>query len=108
MRLLIFNAGSSSLKFDLCEVSANGTAQRLAAGAFVDAADRPGRVFLRNAPAAATVTAAASPSAPSVATLAEAAEFVLEWLANPLLHGRDLLAGVAATVHRIVHGGERF
>ena len=66
------------------------------------------RTLLRSAPAAATVTAAASPSAPSVATLAEAAEFVLEWLANTLLHGRDLLAGVAATVHRIVHGGERF
>jgi acetate kinase len=40
--------------------------------------------------------------------LAEAAEFVLKWLADPLLHGRNLLAGTAATVHRIVHGGERF
>ncbi len=44
----------------------------------------------------------------AVPTLAEAAEFVLKWLANPTIQGLDLLAGVTATVHRIVHGGERF
>ncbi len=51
---------------------------------------------------------AAQASPPAVSTLAEAAEFVLQWLSNRLVHGRDLSAGVAATVHRIVHGGERF
>jgi acetate kinase len=99
MRLLVFNAGSSSLKFDLRELSASGAAQSLAAGAFVDAADGSGRFLLRAIPAAAPAT---------VATLAQAAEYVLQWLANPLVHGRNLLAGVTATVHRIVHGGERF
>jgi acetate kinase len=107
MRLLVFNAGSSSLKFDLREASASGAAQSLMAGAFVDAADGSGRFLLRAAPTAATAAASAA-APPTVATLAEAAEFVLEWLANPLLHGRNLLAGATATVHRIVHGGERF
>jgi acetate kinase len=95
MRLLVFNAGSSSLKFDLREMPANGPARRLAAGAFADAADGSGRFLMRSAPAA-------------VASLAQAAEYVLEWLANPLPQGSNLLAGVTATVHRIVHGGERF
>jgi acetate kinase len=112
MRLLVFNAGSSSLKFDLREVSASGAAQQLAAGAFVDAADGSGRFLLRSADAAPTATAATSTASaaasPAVASLAEAAEFVVKWLADPVLHGRDLLAGVTATVHRIVHGGERF
>jgi acetate kinase len=100
MRLLVFNAGSSSLKFDLLEVSANGPA-RLLAGAFVDAADGSGRFLLSTAAAPET-------SPPAVSTLTEAAEYALEWFSNGLVHGRDLLAGVAATVHRIVHGGERF
>jgi acetate kinase len=104
MRLLVFNAGSSSLKFDLREMPACGPARPLAAGSFVDAADGSGRFVLRTAP----VTAAAAASPPAVATLAQAAECVLEWLGDPLVHGADLLAGVTATVHRIVHGGERF
>jgi len=101
MHLLVLNAGSSSLKFDLLEVPASGPAGRLAAGAFVDAADGSGRFLLRAAPVSET-------SPPAVSTLAEAAGCALEWLSNRSVHGRDLLAGVAATVHRIVHGGERF
>jgi acetate kinase len=101
MRLLVFNAGSSSLKFDLLELSTSGPTRRLAAGAFVDTADGSGRFVWRAA-------AAPERSAPAVPTLAEAAEFVLKWLANPSIQGLDLLAGVTATVHRIVHGGERF
>jgi acetate kinase len=101
MHLLVFNAGSSSLKFDLLAVPASGPAGRLAAGAFVDAADGSGRFLLRTA-----VDPEASP--PAVSTLAGAAGCALEWLSNRSVHGHDLLAGVAATVHRIVHGGERF
>jgi len=102
VHLLVFNVGSSSLKFDLLELPAGGASRRLTAGSFVDAADGSGRFVLR---------VAAAPRAtppPPVGTLAEAAAFVLQWLSNPAVHGRDLLAGVAATVHRIVHGGERF
>ncbi len=101
MLLLVFNAGSSSLKFDLLEAADNAPPRRVAAGAFVDAADGSGHFELRT-------TAAPGSSGARVGSLAEAAEFALQWLANPAIHGRSLLAGVAATVHRIVHGGERF
>ncbi len=102
MKLLVFNAGSSSLKFDLLELAAGGAAGRVASGAFVDAADGSGRFIFR-----AAMAPQASPP-PAVSTLAEAAEFVLQWLSSRPVHGRDLLDGVSATVHRIVHGGERF
>jgi len=107
MQLLVFNAGSSSLKFDLLELPTGGPARRLAAGAFVDAADGSG-LFMWRADEALKTAKALETSPAAVPTLAEAAEFVLEWLSNRLVHGRDLLPGVAATVHRIVHGGERF
>jgi acetate kinase len=101
MLLLVFNAGSSSLKFDLLECSAAGAARRLIGGAFVDKADGSGSFILEtDAPA----PAARAP----IGSLAAAAEFVLAWLSDPAAQGRNLLSGVAATVHRIVHGGERF
>ncbi len=104
MRLLVFNAGSSSLKFDLLDAAEGvegAPSRRITAGAFVDAADGSGHYVLR--------TAVASDAAGArVGSLADAAEFTLQWLANLAEHGRNLLAGVAATVHRIVHGGERF
>ena len=101
MLLLVFNAGSSSLKFDLLDWSEGGVARRLRAGAFVDKADGSGSFALE--------TEAPVPPLPApVHTLAAAADFVLAWLADAGAHGRNLLAGVAATVHRIVHGGELF
>jgi acetate kinase len=117
MRLLVFNAGSSSLKFDVMELeaSADGPPHRRVAGAFVDAADGSGRFLFRISGAAQSSAAIATPAVaipavaiPAVATLAEAADFALQWLANSVVHGRNLVAGAAATVHRIVHGGERF
>ena len=101
MRLLVFNAGSSSLKFDLFDAAPGAPPHRVAAGAFLDAADGSGHYVLRPA-------VAAEASGTRVRSLAEAAEFTLNWLADPAVHGRNLLAGVRATVHRIVHGGERF
>jgi acetate kinase len=100
MRLLVFNAGSSSLKFDLLEFSA-GAARRLQAGGFVDKADGSGSFVL--------ATAAPAPPLPApVRSLAAAADFVLAWLSDQSVHGRNLLGELAATVHRIVHGGESF
>ena len=92
MRFLILNAGSSSLKFDLME-TAEGTSRRLRSGSFVDA---HGALRLE--------TDAAPPAAPgTLRTLDAAADFLLTWLA-----GEKLLADLSATVHRIVHGGEKF
>ncbi|HEX9474912.1 MAG TPA: hypothetical protein VF931_12025, partial [Steroidobacteraceae bacterium] len=101
MLLLVFNAGSSSLKFDLLDAADNAPPRRVAAGAFIDAADGSGHFVLRT-------TGPSDGSGARVGSLAEAAAFTLQWLANPAVHGRSLLAGLTATVHRIVHGGERF
>jgi acetate kinase len=101
MQLLVFNAGSSSLKFDLMEVPGEGPARRLKAGAFVDTADGSGRLALQT-------DEPAPPGSAPIRTLAEAADFVLAWLSQVTVHGRDLLAGLDASVHRIVHGGETF
>ena len=101
MLLLVFNAGSSSLKFDLLEWSATAGARRLKTGAFVDQADGSGSFAL--------VSASPAPAPPApIRSLAAAADFVLDWLADERAHGQNLLAQVAATVHRIVHGGELF
>jgi acetate kinase len=106
MQLLIFNAGSSSLKFELLAVEAGEAPRRVASGSFVDAADGTGRFVPRMA--APPTVAASTVAPPTVATLAQAAETALQWLSDRQVHGRDLMSGVAASVHRIVHGGERF
>jgi len=93
MRLLVLNAGSSSLKFDLLERQGDGCVQRLRSGSFVDSS---GELRLK------TLDAAPPAHAP-MRTLAAAADFVLTWLAESAQ-----LAGLRATVHRIVHGGELF
>ena len=101
MRLLVFNAGSSSLKFDLMDAPAGGPITRLKTGAFVDTADGSGRFEPRIAELAAAPPAA-------IRSLSEAANFVLDWLSNAALQGHDLLKSVDATVHRIVHGASLF
>jgi acetate kinase len=101
MQLLVLNAGSSSLKFDLVDWSGPGAARRLKTGAFVERADGSGTFALETAPPV-------PPLPVPVRTLGAAADFVLAWLADAGAHGCNLLAGLAATVHRIVHGGEQF
>jgi acetate kinase len=100
MRLLVFNAGSSSLKFDVMDVPARGTPSHVKTGSFVDTADGSGRFELRSA---APVSQPPTP----IRTLAEAASFVLDWLSNAA-QGSNLLGSIDATVHRIVHGADAF
>jgi acetate kinase len=93
MLLLVFNAGSSSLKFELLEMQPGGGSRRLRSGSFVDA---QGGLHLE--------TSDEAPPLPKpLRTLAAAAEFVVAWLGDA-----RLLTNLTATVHRIVHGGERF
>ncbi len=101
MLLLVFNAGSSSLKFELLETTDTAGARRILGGVFTDAADGSGLFACRNATGMA-------PALARVSSLADAALSALTWLSDTSVHGRDLMAGLAATVHRIVHGGERF
>ena len=101
MLLLVFNAGSSSLKFELVEHTRKAGAGRILGGMFTDAADGSSLFVCRNA-------AGMTPALARVSSLADAAVSALKWLSDKSVHGRDLTAGLAATVHRIVHGGERF
>jgi len=100
VRLLVFNAGSSSLKFEVLELEPGGPARRLATGTFAESV-RPG-VY-------AWSSRSPSPNDPPAATsLGEAAAHALDWLADVSVHGSNLLAGVAGSAHRVVHGGDRF
>jgi acetate kinase len=101
VQLLVFNAGSSSLKFELAAVDAAAAVTRLLGGTFVDAADGTGEFVCRDAPGMSAAHA-------RVRTLAAAAGSIVAWLADSAVHGRDCTAGLAATVHRVVHGGELF
>ena len=101
MRILVFNSGSSSLKFALVEVPERGPMRRLYDGAFEDAADGSGLLQLHSA------APIRPPDAP-IRTPAQAADLVLSWLASVRLPGGDALADVAASVHRIVHGADLF
>ena len=73
MRLLVFNAGSSSLKFDLMEVTGKGPARRLKAGAFVDLADGSGRFELQSA----------EPAPPRSAPIRTLADWLAQWFSFP-------------------------
>lgn len=100
MRLLVFNAGSSSLKFELTERTATAPPRRIAVGGF---ADTDGSGLFRWSAGSSN---GARPTA--ARTLADAAGLALDWLSDQSVHGRDLLDGLDATAHRIVHGGARF
>jgi len=95
MRILIFNCGSSSLKFELLEIGAagellnriaRGTYEEIGPHAHAKMSGADGRKF--DAPAA-------------VANPKEAALHAIEWLRG----GGDLR--LDAIAHRIVHGGDR-
>ncbi len=101
MRLLVFNAGSSSLKFELLELADKSLPNRIRGGIFTESADGSGLYVCRDAPGMA-------PALASVRSLADAAVSALAWFKDSAIQGRDGLAGLAASVHRIVHGGERF
>jgi acetate kinase len=116
LRLLVFNAGSSSLKFELIEFVAT-LGRRIAAGSF---ADSDGSGLFRwsgesCAPEAGgrdgggrDSTGSAGAPHETARTLAQAAGNALDWLSNGSVHGRNLLEGLDATAHRIVHGGAEF
>lgn len=100
MRVLVFNCGSSTLKFQLIEVSpAGGTrakAQRLARGLI----DRVGE----NATCDFAVTGGKSHRGPvAIENHEQAVGEILRWLTR----AQDrVVGGIDALGHRVVHGGE--
>ncbi len=106
MRILVLNAGSSSLKFQLIDTDGAAIAEsrdrRLARGQV----ERIG--------GQAILTLAAGDAAPTKSTApirdhAAAVEHVITWLAGPE-SGVPIasVAEIEAVGHRVVHGGERF
>jgi len=98
VRVLVLNAGSSSLKVDLVETAtgeelAQGLVERIGAVASVGHVTRAGRKVAREA----------LPAPDHAAALA----FVLERLAA-MQAEEPPLGTVEAVGHRVVHGGERF
>lgn len=96
MRILVFNSGSSSLKFQLFAIR-EGPVLRGALTGLGEAATA--RWTYRGREARETVSARDH---------AQAAAWVLALLADRARLGETLLEGVAATGHRVVHGGEAF
>jgi acetate kinase len=106
VRILVLNAGSSSLKFQLIDTDGAAIAEsrdrRLARGQV----ERIG--------GQAIVTLAAAGAAPTKSTApirdhAAAVEHVITWLAGPDSGvAIESVAEIEAVGHRVVHGGERF
>ncbi len=97
--ILVFNAGSSSLKFALFEKLFDGTHKTIIRGAISDI----GKMSLLSwgdGVAKEHIQA-------KVINHEEAAEFVLDWL-HHLRTSTSLLDGVRIVAHRIVHGGKYF
>jgi acetate kinase len=107
MKLLIFNCGSSSVKFQVIELEAGPARQpqdrRLARGLVERIGGEATCTFV--APSGETSRATAS-----LASHEAAVHAILQWLEGvpDAAMGKPLLQELDAIGHRIVHGGERF
>src|SRR6476661_6257248 len=106
VRILVLNAGSSSLKFQL--IDTDGTA-------IAESRDRRlarGQVERIGGQAIVTLAAADAPPTKTTAPIrdhAAAVEHVITWLAGPESGvAIESVAEIEAVGHRVVHGGERF
>ena len=106
MNILVLNAGSASLKFQLIDtdqaaIDADGD-RRLARG----------QIERIGGEAIVTLAAGSSPPSRSTATLrhhAEAVSHIIAWLTSgDSGTGLGATGDIAAVGHRVVHGGERF
>jgi acetate kinase len=106
VRILVLNAGSSSLKFQLIDTDAE---------AIAGAGDRRlarGQVERIGGQAIVTVAAAGAPATKSTAPIrdhAAAVDHILGWLTDSE-SGVEIssVGDIEAVGHRVVHGGERF
>jgi len=105
MNILVLNAGSSTLKFELIDTSVDLIA--------ADADQRRARGELERVGGEAVirVTAGDEPSRRRTAELRDlhaAVEWTLRWLVRTDGTGIGELGNIRAVGHRVVHGGERF
>jgi acetate kinase len=102
MRVLVFNCGSSTLKFQLIEISpagALGPKTRSVARGLVD------RIGQNATCSFALAGGEPRPEPAAIENHEQAVEEVLRWLAREQGHTP---AGIDAVGHRVVHGGDRF
>ena len=104
MRILVLNAGSSSLKFQLIatdkEAIAASTDERLARGLI----DRIGGEAIISFDSIKGTVRSAAP----IRNHTAAVEHILTWLSEEGIAGSEDSQPVDAVGHRVVHGGERF
>src|SRR5271167_2766684 len=95
MRVLVFNCGSSSLKFELIEIDAAGGRGNSLARGLVENIGSQAAYSYRRGDEVALHGQVAQHSHEA------AARHALEWLKS----APDLTAGLGGVVHRVVHGG---
>jgi acetate kinase len=100
MRILVFNCGSSSLKFELVELDTGLVSRRTLARGAVEEIGRQARYAFHAGPAGGAPATGNKP----LGDHAGAACFALDWLESSLGAPLRRLDGCA---HRVVHGGER-
>ena len=98
MKILVINAGSSSLKYQLIDMDG----EKLIAKGVCERIGIDGRLVYQKAGGEKEITEAAMP------THKEAIQFVLDALTNEKTGAIKSLAEVNAIGHRVVHGGEKF
>jgi acetate kinase len=96
MRALVFNCGSSSLKFELVELDDSFQRQRAARGTIEEVGPRATYTF-------ADFSRSRTTGARELSDHASAAAFALSWLDSA---GAGLVESLDVVAHRIVHGGE--
>ena len=107
MNILVFNCGSSSLKFQVIELDGNaasgGRDRRLARGLIERIGGEASCTFT-------LMDGNPSHEAIEIPSQAEAVRKALSWLASASVAGQDtpLLQSLDAVGHRIVHGGAQF
>jgi len=99
MQLLVFNSGSSSLKFQLFDADGD-VLNCIARGVVRDFGSKASCHWEFNGRLGRTVIAAADHQ--------EAAEYLLNRLANDTGSGASVLDTITAVGHRVVHGGSSF
>ena len=108
MRILVFNVGSSTLKFQLVETDADAIANRR------DRRLARGQIERIGGEAICTLAREGKPPATTIAPIrdhASAVTYLINWLTTPNGAEPAIVARVGdidAVGHRVVHGGERF
>lgn len=99
MLVLVFNAGSSSLKCELIDVAANGKSGKILFKSIVDRLGKKECEFRMEAGKKILTLK------PKVSTITQAMELSVDMLSSQKIFGKQKIEMIA---HRVVHGGEKY